>query len=140
MPTEPERIKNAQLAPRCEHKKLGGSQCGGPALTSYKWCRFHIAVHEGKQIGYSLPDVPEDATSIQFAIGRIMRALRDGEWDHKTCALMLYALQVASSNLKRFNEEQPVCAQAAHKDNPESLLNLMIRELELEDPPEGTVE
>jgi hypothetical protein len=140
MPTEPDRIRKAQLSPRCEHKKLNGAQCSGPALKQQKYCRFHSAVHHGKAVGYTLPEVPEDATSIQFAIGRIMRALRDKEWDHKTCGLMLYALQVASSNLKRFNEEQPVCA-TAQKDDPESLLNLMIRELgELEEPPPGTVE
>lgn len=139
MPTEPERIKNAQLSPRCKHNKLNGTQCEGPALKGQKYCRFHGVVRHGKEIGYTLPDVPEDATSIQFAIGRIMRALRDKEWDHKTCGLMLYALQVASSNLKRFTEEQPVCA-SVKADYQESLLSIARRELHLEPPPEGTVE
>ena len=56
---------------------------------------------------------------------------------------MLYALQTASANLKRVREEAAIVAETlaeSQKATEPSLLDLIKRELELEDPPEGCVE
>ena len=47
----------------------------------------------------------EDANSIQVALAKVMERLIGSEIDHKTAALMLYALQTASMNLKRTSLE-----------------------------------
>ena len=43
--------------------------------------------------------------SLQYALFQVMRLLTDKAVDTKRAALMLYALQIASSNLKRLHEE-----------------------------------
>ena len=47
----------------------------------------------------------EDANSIQVALADVIRMLRTQEVDHRTAALMLYALQTASANLKHTSFE-----------------------------------
>ncbi len=48
-------------------------------------------------------DLPllEDAFAIQVAITNVMRALATQQIDHRSAGLLLYALQIASSNLKQ---------------------------------------
>ena len=48
-------------------------------------------------------DLPvlEDANSIQVALMQVMRLLVSAQIDHKTASLLLYALQTASSNLRK---------------------------------------
>jgi hypothetical protein len=42
----------------------------------------------------------EDANSVQLGLAGVMRQLVERQIDHKTAALLLYALQTASANLK----------------------------------------
>jgi hypothetical protein len=49
---------------------------------------------------YELP-VLEDAQAVQLALMSVMQMLAKGSIEHKTAGLMLYALQTASSNLRR---------------------------------------
>ena len=63
-----------------------------------------------------------------------VRALQDKALDTKTCALLLYALQTASANLKRVAEEKDVQdreAQAAADPDP-GLGEMLLRELGLD--------
>jgi hypothetical protein len=55
------------------------------------------------------PHLPfiEDATSLQFVLNRVLRCINSGPANHKTWALMLYALQIACTNLKSFMTEHP---------------------------------
>ena len=55
--------------------------------------------------------VLEDAYSIEFAIGQVMQRLLDKSIDAKTAGLLLYGLQIASSNLKQMEAEKPRPAQ-----------------------------
>ena len=103
---------------RCQHIKVNGTQCGSPALRDSKCCYYHIRYHWPEL--EALPDkndwrkrLPtlEDANSIQVALADVMERLVLQEIDHKTAALMLYALQTASMNLKRTSLEPELPTQ-----------------------------
>ena len=98
---------------RCQHIKVNGTLCGSPALKHKRHCFFHHhwqqnriqlnanqARRSGSPLAFELP-ILEDANSIQVALMQVMRLLLTGEIEHRTAALMLYALQTASSNLSR---------------------------------------
>jgi len=96
---------------RCQHIKVNGVQCGSPALKNRKLCHFHQRWQQGRiqlnanrarRSRYSL-DLPilEDANSIQVALMQGLRLLLTNQVDHKTAALLFYALQTASTNLSR---------------------------------------
>ena len=80
-------LRAANAAPRCNHLRYNGQQCGCPALNGDTRCRFHV--HADPKHFAGLPMV-EDAASIQLAVMRILRALEFGSLDTKTAALMLY--------------------------------------------------
>ena len=93
---------------RCQHVKVNGTQCGSPALRRRRLCFFHVRCQEQRtrivesQFGQARFVVPllEDANSVQMALMQIMQLLGTGQMEHKTAALMLYALQTASCNLR----------------------------------------
>ena len=98
---------------RCQHIKVNGTQCASPALRDEKYCYFHMRwrrksmevnlnVQEHGTI--TLPTL-EDANSVQVGLAEMMRLLATQQIDHRTAALMLYALQTASMNLKRTSLE-----------------------------------
>jgi hypothetical protein len=100
-------LEAANASPRCQHIRMNGMRCGSPALTGASLCRLHQHALRPKRPDYRLPFV-EDASSAQLALNQILRALQDKAYDLKTCALMLYDLQIACSNLKRLGEDMPV--------------------------------
>jgi hypothetical protein len=107
------RVSDFVLPPtiaRCQHIKVNGVQCGSPALKRRKLCHFHqrwqqgriqINANRARRSRYSL-DLPilEDANSIQVALMQGMRLLLTNQVDSKTAALLFYALQTASTNLR----------------------------------------
>jgi hypothetical protein len=103
-------------APRCRHIKLNGTQCGSPALRNLSFCFYHVRSRpkivefysEGKYVtGDLLLPAFEDAHSIQDVIRQVIQLLLLKKIDQKTASLMFYALQIASSNLKRMDLEKP---------------------------------
>ena len=97
---------------RCQHIKINGTQCGCPALRDRSLCFFHQKTQEttnstnantarrgARFLPLQIP-VLEDANAVQFALLQIMQSLLAGEIEHKTAALLLYALQTASANLR----------------------------------------
>jgi hypothetical protein len=107
-------------APRCQHLKVDGTQCGSPALRRNRFCFFHKRFQE-ERISISrdrarrgratliLP-VLEDANSIQVSLMQIMRLLAAGQIEARNAGLLLYALQTASFNL-RFTRFEPLDIQ-----------------------------
>ena len=100
---------------RCQHIKVNGTQCGCPALRDRRLCFFHHkwqevtnacnanAARRGVEAcDFHLP-ILEDANAVQVSLMGVMRMLLYQEIGHKTAALLLYALQTASSNLPRTN-------------------------------------
>jgi len=102
---------------RCQHLKVNGTQCGSPALRETTYCYYHIRYHwpelealPNQNEWRKLPTL-EDANSIQVSLANVLERLVMQEVDHKTAALMLYALQTASMNLKRTSLEPQLPTQ-----------------------------
>jgi hypothetical protein len=93
----------------CRHIFADGHRCGSPALRHEQFCYYHhttrpkastprrLAIYNP---AIDLP-VPEDRTSIQFAISQVILRIADGSLDPKRAQLLLYGLQIASHNLPR---------------------------------------
>jgi hypothetical protein len=101
---------------RCQHIKVNGTQCGSPALKRNRFCFFHKRWHEQRIVIHAAKarhcrpalDLPvlEDANSIQVSLMQVMRLLLHGQLDRKTAGMLLYALQIASSNLRHTSFEE----------------------------------
>ena len=116
-------------APRCQHTKLNGSPCAAPARRGRNYCVFHDAAH-AKQPDYTLRMI-EDAMSLQYALFQVMRLLTDKAVDTKRAALMLYALQIAASNLKRLHEETQELAKSGDIAQEKSLMKELLEVLQI---------
>src|ERR1700690_3310959 len=104
---------------RCQHIKTSGAQCGSPALRAEALCYYHsqsrpervkIKGANGKTSEILVPAF-EDASAIQMTVRQVAGRLLQDKIDNKKAGLKLYALQIASSNLKRMEEEKPRPAQ-----------------------------
>jgi hypothetical protein len=93
----------------CKHLKANGEFCGSPALRGREYCYFHLTVlgrrlrmqkhiMKGENHYLQLPTL-EDGDSIQMALMQVMEALLRDQIDNKLAGLLLYGLQIASSNL-----------------------------------------
>jgi hypothetical protein len=130
------------VIPQCEHIRLSGQRCGSPALRGENHCYFHDYTFNPRYRFHGSIPLPEDAASIQVGITRVIRMLEALPESPRNCALMLYALQTASSNLKRVREEVTALAVEAEEQEQAGEANPLIELLrrELEAPPEGCVE
>ena len=100
---------------RCEHIKTNGTQCGSPALRGKHFCYFHKRWRDTRVVlnanrarrSRAVIDMPvlEDAESVQVSLMQIMRLILSGQVEPRTAGLLLYALQTASSNLRRTHFE-----------------------------------
>lgn len=102
---------------RCHHIKTSGAQCGSPAVKDKDLCYYHQqnrpAPAELYLDGDRYPDssimLPpfEDAHSIQMMLRHVVQLLLCRRIDRKDAGLALYALQIASGNLKQMQAEKP---------------------------------
>ncbi len=104
------RTRGALQAPRCQHVWLNGQRCAAPALRGQTRCHFHQHIEpcalDSQAAEPHLPFI-EDATSLQIVLNRVIRCINSGPSSYKTWGLMLYALQIACTNLKNFMAEHP---------------------------------
>ena len=108
--------------PHCHHIHLNGIRCGSPALRGQSHCYYHSVLRQERDV----PTIPylDDALSVQFSLREIIQGVASGKWDTKRAALLLYALQIASSNLKRIESELRLARYDAIVDVPaESYVN-----------------
>ena len=89
----------ADRAPRCEKVREDGTRCGSPQMKSYRYCYAHERMLQQQSQKLELPAL-EDANGVQMAIMRVQKVLIDDEISEKKAGLLLYSLQMASSNLK----------------------------------------
>src|SRR6266436_6325406 len=103
-------------AARCRHIKVNGTQCGSPALRNKIFCFYHQNDRPRplpcySDIEYATGEITlpffEDAHSIQAVIRQVVQMVLQKRIERKTASLLLYALQIASSNLKRMELEKP---------------------------------
>ena len=104
---------------RCQHIKTSGARCGSPALRNDKdkLCYYHkhnrLAAAElyldGDRYCDSQIMIPpfEDAHSIQMVLRHVVQLMLQKRINPKDAGLMLYALQIASGNLKQLQAEKP---------------------------------
>jgi hypothetical protein len=94
----------------CRHIKTNGSKCHAAALKGKPYCYYHVRLH-GIMRRSAAPIAPyeqrelempflEDRGAVQIALSEIVGAIAGRRIDHKSAALIVYALQVASSNAK----------------------------------------
>ncbi len=107
---------SSYAAPRCRHIKVNGTQCGSPALRNKNFCFYHqqdrpMTVECYGDGPYATGEIAlplfEDAHSVQSVIRQVVRMVLQKRLERKTAGLLLYALQIASSNLKRIELEKP---------------------------------
>jgi hypothetical protein len=107
---------SSSAAPRCRHIKVNGIQCGSPALSNKNFCFYHqqdrplkVPCYYEQEYPLGEIDLPlfEDAHSIQTVIRQVVQMVLQKRIELKTASLLLYALQIASSNLKRMELEKP---------------------------------
>jgi len=104
-------------APRCRHIKVNGTQCGSPALRHKDFCFYHQqdrplpveCYYDPEEYATGQITLPyfEDAHSIQTVLRQVVQMVLQKRLERKTASLLLYALQIASSNLKRMELEKP---------------------------------
>src|SRR5207237_850244 len=54
-----------------------------------------------------------DASSVQVALMQVLRGLARQQWDPRRAGLILYALQIASQNVKQIREERASASRVA---------------------------
>ena len=106
-----------RLPGKCMHIMVDGANCGSPAMRGTRFCYHHKRQREqhnavraerardGRKPPFSLP-VLEDSDSIQLSLTQVMRMLAAGQLDRETAKLMLYSLQIATSNLRYTESEK----------------------------------
>ena len=106
---------------RCRHVKTNGTQCGSPALKAEELCYYHqqnqpqeVELYvdgERHSEGSMVLPVFEDAHSIQTAIRQVVQLMLSRRIDRKDAGVLLYALQIASGNLKTMQAEKATPTQ-----------------------------
>jgi hypothetical protein len=119
----------------CRHIKINGKRCQSPTLVPSAFCYFHSRLHRrhkhlletsfllvesapsasgtARSTPESAPPQPieldlspvKDAESIQVSISLLIAALARNRIDPKRAAVLLYALQLASTNAKSITVE-----------------------------------
>jgi len=127
---------SSSSAPRCRHIKTNGTQCGSPAQRNESFCYFHqycrpvtlevrIGIRDYSLCEIMLPATFEDAHSIQLSLRQVTELILRRKIDDKVAGLVLYSLQIASSNLKRMELEKP---------QPEEVVTDIVKESEFGPP------
>src|SRR5690242_4878409 len=133
----------ANAAPRCSYIRLNDQPCTQPALQDGTFCRFHDLLDRP----LPTPNIPfvEDATSLQLALMQVIHSLQRGQISRPNAGTILYALQIAASNLKHFSEEvgHPFAVsnrrltkkeqEEENLENEPSLAEILLDRLELHD-------
>jgi hypothetical protein len=93
-----QRLKLANIAPRCQWVKQGGTACGSPQMKKHIYCFAHKQMAEARELMLRLPP-PEDANAIQIGLMRIQKSLIEDTISTKKAGLLLYSMQLALTNV-----------------------------------------
>jgi hypothetical protein len=101
---------------RCRHVRTSGTQCGSPALKGKELCFYHeqnqpraVELYiDGERYSDGSMVIPafDDAHAIQTVIRQVVQLMLQRRIDRKDAGLLLYALQIASGNLKTMQAEK----------------------------------
>lgn len=93
-----QRLKMADMAPRCQWVKQDGTACRSPQMKQHIYCFAHKQMAEARELMLMLP-VVEDANAIQVGLMRIQKALMEDTISMKKAGLLLYSMQLAITNV-----------------------------------------
>ena len=100
------KLKQAKSANSCQHIKVNGVRCASPALRERSYCYFHQSQRDLRKLRFKHPqgtfELPllEDANAIHLAVQDVAAALIQKRIDRQLSGQLLFALQIAQSNLK----------------------------------------
>jgi hypothetical protein len=93
-----QRLKLADMAPRCQWVRQDGTSCGSPQMKQHIYCFAHRQMAEARTLMLMLP-AAEDANAIQVGLMRIQKALIEDTISMKKAGLLLYSMQLALTNV-----------------------------------------
>jgi hypothetical protein len=93
-----QRLKIADMAPRCQWVRQDGTSCGSPQMKQHIYCFAHMQMVEARTLMLMLP-VAEDANAIQIGLMQIQKALIEDRISMKKAGLLLYSMQLALTNV-----------------------------------------
>ena len=107
---------------RCRHVFTDGHRCGSPSLRTQDFCYYHHVSRREPSLapGHGLFLMPriDDRAAIQIALYDILARVTLRDIELKTAGMLLYGLQIASSNIA----QQEKSARLA-TPNPEPLVD-----------------
>jgi hypothetical protein len=107
---------------RCRHVFTDGHRCGSPSLRTQDFCYYHHASRREPSLapGHGMFLMPriDDRAAIQIALYDILARITLRDIELKTAGMLLYGLQIASSNIA----QQEKSARLAIP-NPEPLVD-----------------
>src|SRR6478609_9208638 len=93
-----QRLKMADMAPRCQWVKQDGTACRSPQMKQHIYCFAHRQMAQARELMLMIP-VVEDANAIQVGLMRIQKALIEDTISMKKAGLLLYSMQLAMTNV-----------------------------------------
>jgi hypothetical protein len=96
----------------CAQRKHNGDPCQSPALRGERFCHYHKVMGlpqvniDNSPTGHAYLPVFEDAVSIQSAISDVCEMMLHRRIEPKEASILLYAMQVASTNMAHLNGEK----------------------------------
>jgi hypothetical protein len=93
-----QRLKLADLAPRCQWVRQDGTTCRSPQMKQHIYCFAHMQMAGARELMLRLPP-PEDANAIQVGLMRIQKAVIEDTISMKKAGLLLYSMQLALTNV-----------------------------------------
>ena len=141
----------------CRHIKTNGRRCKSPSLGLSAFCYFHSRLHRrhknlvesapillenGSHQAQSAPNQPqylpdpleldlpplEDVESIQVSISLLITALARNRIDSKRAAILLYGLQLASTNARSITIEPASSSIVRTLSRTKSGIDLALKE------------
>jgi hypothetical protein len=134
--TEP--IQDPKKRFLCRHIHTAGHRCGSPALRGEQFCFYHHTTrrpapsYTGAHPNRCEFDIPslEDRAGIQHTVARILCFIATNQLDPKRAGLLLYGLQIASTNLPR---EPRIVSSTSRESASQSQPSALIEDIILDE-------
>jgi hypothetical protein len=117
--TTPQPTQDPTRRYRCRHIFTDGHRCGSPSLRGEDLCYYHHKSRHDAQLAgrngqFLMPRI-DDRPAIQIALYDILSRLAQFDIDPKRAGMLLYGLQIASSNLAK-HEKSAVNSEPVVED------------------------
>lgn len=116
MSDQPTKTEQTSRRYQCRrHIFTEGRRCGSPSLRGEEFCYYHHTtrrpvencMERSLRMSTFVIPLPEDRHAIQASIAEVLQRIATCSIDTKRAGLLLYGLQIASSNLPRVQQAPP---------------------------------